>query len=238
VIQNVIFFDKRIQNLSTDTTEVISSDQKTMRVDAFAKYRIVDGLKYYQSAKDDRGFKSRLGPILDSSLRQVLGGSPFIALLTPKRSELMKSIQKIVNIQAESFGVEIVDVRIMRADLPERSRVAVYNRMRSDREKEAKEIRAEGQEVAQKVTAIAEKEKTILLAEARKKSEIIRGEGDAMAIQEFAAAFGKDPEFFDFYRRLEAYKNSIEQGNSKFVLSSDSDFLKYLNSNKIIQGSR
>lgn len=230
-IQNLIFFDKRIQNLAADTTEVIASDQKTMRVDAFTKYKIIDGLKFYQTAKDDKGFKARLAPILDSSLRQVLGGYPFRALLSDERAHMMVKIKDIVNQEAASFGVQVIDVRIMRADLPDKSREAVYDRMKSEREKEAKEIRAEGAEQAQKITATAEKDKLIILAEAKKKAEILRGEGDAEAIKSFAASFGKDPEFFDFYRSLQAYKKAISKDSTKMVLSMDSEFMKYFRKN-------
>ncbi len=225
LIQDVIFFDKRIQNLVADTTEVIASDQKTMRVDAFTKYRIIDGLKFYQTAKDDRGFKSRLAPILDSSLRQVLGSRAFITLLTPERASIMLQIREIVADQAKDFGVEVLDVRIMRADLP--SREAVYDRMKSEREKEAKEIRAEGAEQAQKITAIADRDRQIILAEANKDSQILRGNGDAEAIKLFSSAFNKDPEFFGFYRSLQAYRKTLNAGDTRLILSVDSEFLKY-----------
>lgn len=231
VIQNAIFFDKRIQNLSADTTEVIASDQKTMRVDAFTKYRIKDGLKFFQSAKDERGFKLRLAPILDSSLRQVLGSQQFTTLLTPERVNMMYKIREIVNREAADFGVEILDVRIMRADLPDKSREAVYDRMKSDREKEAKEIRAEGAEIAQKVIATADKDKQVILAEAKKKSEILRGEGDSEAIKLFASSFNKDPEFFAFSRSLQAYRKTIGKEDSKMLLSTDSEYLRYFKSN-------
>ena len=231
LLQNLIFFDKRIQNLVADTTEVIASDQKTMRVDAFTKYKIIDGLKFYQAAKDDRGFKARLAPILDSSLRQVLGGYQFRALLSDDRAHIMVKIKEIVNKEAADFGIQVIDVRIMRADLPDKSREAVYDRMRSEREKEAKEIRAEGGEQAQKIMATAEKDKLIILAEAKKKGEILRGEGDSEAIRSFALSFGKDPEFFDFYRSLQAYKKSISKDNSRVILSTDSEFMKYFKKN-------
>lgn len=231
IIQNLIYFDKRIQNLSADTTEVIASDQKTMRVDAFTKYRIKDGLKFFQSAKDERGFKLRLAPILDSSLRQVLGSQPFTTLLTQERVNMMYKIREIVNREAADFGVEILDVRIMRADLPDKSREAVYDRMRSDREKEAKEIRAEGAEIAQKVMATADKDKQIILAEAKKKSEIMRGEGDSEAIKLFASSFNKDPEFFAFSRSLQSYRKTIGKDNSKMLISTESEYLKYLKNN-------
>ncbi len=230
LIQNILFFDKRIQNLVADTTEVIASDQKTMRVDAFTKYRIVDGLKFYQTAKDDRGFKTRLAPILDSSLRQVLGSRAFITLLTPERAKIMLQIREIVATQAKDFGGEVVDVRIMRADLPDKSREAVYDRMKSEREKEAKEIRAEGAEAAQKITASAEREKQIILADANKLSQIARGNGDAEAIRLFSTAFNKDPEFFDFYRTLQAYKKVISKDDTKMIIS-DSEFLKHFKKN-------
>jgi modulator of FtsH protease HflC len=231
-IQDLLFFDHRIQNLSADTTEVIASDQKTMRVDAFTKYKIKDALQFYKRAKDERGFKSRLSPILDSSLRQVLGEVEFRALLSHQRSEMMTKITAIVNEQAKDFGVEIVDVRIMRADLPDKSREAVYDRMRSDREKEAKEIRAQGAEQAQKIIATAEKDKLVILAEAKKKSEIMRGEGDAEAIKSFAVAFGRDPEFFDFYRSMQAYRKSIGKDSAKMILSPDNEFMKYFKSSR------
>lgn len=226
-IQEVIFFDKRVQNLAADTTEVIAADQKTMRVDAFTKYRIIDGLKFYQTAKDERGFKQRLAPILDSSLRQVLGSKPFKILLSPERSAIMLKIREILNAEAKGFGVQIVDVRITRADLPDKSREAVYDRMKSDREKEAKEIRAEGGEHAQIISSTAEKEKMIILAEAKKKAEIIRGQGDAEAIKTFAQAFNRDPEFYDFYRTMLAYRNSIKKSDTRVILSPDSEFFKY-----------
>jgi membrane protease subunit HflC len=221
-LQDVLFFDNRVQNLSADTSEVIASDQKTMRVDAFTKFKIIDGLKFYQRAKDESSFKARLAPILDSSLRQVLGSEPFKSLLTPERTILMRKIKELVNAEAQDFGVEIVDVRIMRADLPDLSRQAVYERMKSDREKEAKEIRAEGAEVAQKIMATADKDKTILLAEAT-----LKGEGDSESIKIYAHSFGKDPEFFDFYRTMQAYKESILADNTQFVITTDNEYLRY-----------
>jgi modulator of FtsH protease HflC len=227
-VQDVLFFDNRIQNLNADTTEVIAADQKTLRVDAFTKYRIVDALKFYQRVKDDRNFKARLSPILDSSLRQVLGDTQFKTLLTNERGVLMKKMKELVDLAARDFGVEIIDVRIMRADLPDRSREAVYDRMRSDREKEAKEIRAEGAEQAQKISATAEKEKQIILAEAKKKAEILKGQGDAAAIKAFANSFGRDPEFYEFYRTMQAYRNSLDKDSTKIIISPDNEFLKYL----------
>lgn len=231
-IQDIIFFDHRIQSLNADTTEVIAADQKTMRVDAFTKYKIKDALQFYQRAKDEKGFKSRLSPILESSLRQVLGSADFKALLTPERSLMMLKIKEIVKREAEDFGVEIIDVRIMRADLPEKSREAVYQRMRSEREKEAKEIRAGGAEQAQIIVSTAEKDKQILIADAKKKSEIIRGSGDAAAIKAFSTSFNRDPEFFGFYRTMQAYRKSIDKDSARMVMSPDNEFLKYLKSSR------
>lgn len=227
-IQNVIYFDNRIQNLTADTKEVIAQDQKTMRVDAFTKYKIVDPLKFYETAKDERNFKTRLESILDSSLRQVLGAVPFKALLSKERVVLMYKIRDLVDKQAKGFGVDIVDVRIMRADLPEESRNAVYKRMRTEREKEAKEIRAQGGEESKIIQAIADKKSAIILADAQKQANILKGEGDAEAIKIFAKSFNADPEFFQFYRSLQAYRNSIHKDTDIMVISSDSKFLKYL----------
>jgi membrane protease subunit HflC len=226
-IQDVLFFDKRIHNLDADTTEVIASDQKTMRVNAFTKYKIVDALKFYQRAKDEKGFKLRLSPILDSSLRQVLGSYPFKTLLTTDRAVIMVKIKNILNTEASDFGVEIVDVRILRADLPDKSRDAVYERMKSDREKEAKEIRAEGSEQAQKISATADKEKQVIIAEAKKKASILKGEGDSEAIRVFGNSFNKDPDFYEFYRSMQAYQKAINKDSTSMVISPDNEFLKY-----------
>lgn len=227
-IQDVLFFDQRVQNLNADTTEVIASDQKTMRVDAFTKYKITDPLKFYQRAKDERNFKARLSPIIDSSLRQVLGSVPFKALLTPERTALMGKIKDLVNSQSSDFGVQIIDVRITKAELPELSRNAVFERMISERGKEAKEIRAEGSEAAQVIIATADKDRIILVSEARKKAETIRGEGDSEAIKIYAKSFGQDTDFFDFYKSMESYKTSIAGENSKLVVSPDNEFFKYM----------
>jgi len=227
-IQNVLFFDNRVHNFSAPTTEVISSDKKNLYVDAFTKYRISDVKKFYQRAKDENGFKSALSPILESSLRQVLGSYSFKALLTSERTVIMRKIRDNVEQEIQDFGVKIIDVRIMRADLPDASRESVYNRMRSERAKEAKEIRAEGAEQAQKISSTADRDKQILLAEARKKAEITRGEGDSEAIKAFGESFGRDPEFFEFYRTMQAYRKTLKNDNTKIIISPDNDFLKYM----------
>ncbi len=228
-IQNVLFFDKRIHNFISDTKEVIAKDQKQMRVDAFCKYKIIDPLRFYQTAKAEVRFKNRLDGIVDSSLRQVLGGVPFVALLSEQRRGLMQKIRDLVNQETKEFGVEVVDVRIMRADLPDASRDAVYSRMRAEREKEAREIRAQGAEESNIIKATADKEKRMMLAEAEKKAQILKGEGDAIATNVFAQAFGKDPEFFDFYRSLEAYKKAISKDTDTMLLSPNTEFMKHFN---------
>jgi membrane protease subunit HflC len=226
-IQNVLYFDNRLLDLTADEKEVIASDQKRLIINAFAKYNIIDPLKYYTTVRNEYGTRNKLDTILDSSLRQVVGEIPLNKLLSEKRTEIMEKIQDVVNQRVAEFGIKIADVRIMRSDLPEENSNAIYLRMQTEREREAKEIRAQGEEEAQKIKATAEKDKTVILAEANKKSEILRGEGDAIATKTFAAAYGKDPEFYDFYRSMEAYKNSLKT-DTKLILSPKNDFLKYV----------
>lgn len=198
-----------------------------MRVDAFGKYKIVDPLRFYRTAKNEMLFKNRLDGIMESSLRQVLGGVPFVALLSEQRRELMYKIRDLANQETKEFGVEVVDVRIMRADLPDASRNAVYSRMRAEREKEAREIRAQGAEESNIIKATADKEKRMMLAEAEKQAQLLKGNGDAVATGIFAQSFGKDQEFFEFYRSLEAYKKAINKDTDTMLLSPNNDFMKY-----------
>lgn len=227
-IQNVIYLDNRILDLHIGEKEVIASDQKRIIINAFAKYRIVNPLAYYQSAGNNRNVTGKLNTILDSSMRQVMGEVELKSLLTEERSSVMEKIQKTVSEQTKVFGIEIVDVRIMRSDLPDENSNAVYRRMQTEREREAKEIRAEGEEIAQKITAEADKEKTVLLAEARKQSETLKGEGEATATKIFANAFNRDVEFFEFYRTMESYKKSLKKENTKIIISPDNEYLKSL----------
>jgi membrane protease subunit HflC len=205
----------------------MAMDQKTMKLDAFAKYRIVNPLKFYQSVQNDQKLKMRIGSVIESSVREVVGTFPFIDVLGNKRTTIIDKITNLVKKQAENFGIDIIDVRIIRIGLPDKAREAVYNRMRTDRMKEAKEIRAQGAEEALAIKANADKEKVIIIAEAKKQSEILKGDGDAAAIKIFSGAVSNDPEFFNFYRSLEAYKNSLKGNNSTVVISSDSPFMKY-----------
>lgn len=232
LIQNVIYFDKRILDLNADPKEVIASDQKRLIVDAFAKYQIIDPLKFYQTVRDEAGARNRLNSLLDSSLRQVLGSYRLSGLITSKqeeikRPEIMQKITNALNSQASGFGIKIVDVRIMRADLPQKNSEAIYLRMQTEREREAKQFRAEGAEEAQRIRSGADKERTVILADAQKKAQITRGEGEGEAAKIYADAFGKDPEFSSFYRTMQAYRESITKDDTTIVISPKNQFLKY-----------
>ena len=231
-LENVIHFDNRLQEINTEDKEVIASDQKRLIINAFVKYKIVDPILYYTRVRDEYGFENKFSTILDSSLRQVIGEVPLNSLLSEKRTDVMEKIQDVVDAKAKQFGVEIVDVRITRSDLPQANSNAIYKRMQTDREREAREIRAEGEEMAQKIRANTDKEKTFLLAEARKQAEVIMGEGEATANKIYSKSYSKDPEFYEFYRTMQAYKNSLNNGKSKLILSPNSEFLKGINGYK------
>ena len=226
-IQNVVYLDKRILNLDATPEEVIASDQKRLIVDAFARFKIVDPLKFYISVGDERVARSRLATIINSRIRNVLGQQELQTLLSKDRSKQMTLIKEGVNAEAQNFGINIVDVRIKRADLPQANSDAIYRRMQTEREREAKEFRAKGAEMAVTITSTADKEVTVLLAEAQKKSEIMKGEGDGLRNKIFAEAFGRDPEFFAFYRAMQAYEKALIGGETSLILSPDSEFFKF-----------
>ena len=226
-IQNVVYLDKRILNLDNDPEEVIAADQKRLIVDAFARFKIVDPLKFYISVGNERVARSRLSTIINSRIRGVLGTQELATLLSTDRARQMQLIQSQVNDEAKNFGIEIVDVRIKRADLPPANSDAIYKRMQTEREREAKEFRAQGAEIAQKIRSTADKDVTVILAEANKKSEIMKGEGDGERNKIFANAFGRDPQFFAFYRAMQAYEKALIGGETSLVLSPDSDFFKF-----------
>ena len=226
-IQNVVYLDKRILNLDNDPEEVIAADQKRLIVDAFARFKIVDPLKFYISVGNERVARSRLSTIINSRIRGVLGTQELATLLSTDRARQMQIIQSQVNQEAQNFGIEIVDVRIKRADLPPANSEAIYKRMQTEREREAKEFRAQGAEIAQKIRSTADKDVTVILAEAHKKSEIMKGEGDGERNAIFANAFGRDPQFFAFYRAMQAYEKALIGGETSLVLSPDSDFFKF-----------
>jgi membrane protease subunit HflC len=231
-IQNVVFLDRRILSLDPPPEEVIASDQKRLIVDAFARFKIIDPLKFYISVGNERVARSRLATIINSRLRNVLGKQSLATLLSEDRTKQMAIIQEGVNNEAEKFGIKIIDVRIKRADLPQANSEAIYRRMQTEREREAKEFRARGAEMAVTITSTADKEVTVILAEARKNSEIMKGEGDGQRNKIFAEAFGRDPEFFAFYRAMQAYEKALIGGDTSLILSPDSDFFKYFGSIK------
>ena len=226
-IQNVVFLDKRILNLDNEPQEVIAADQKRLIVDAFARFKIVDPLKFYISVGNERVARSRLSTIINSRIRNVLGQQELQTLLSKDRTKQMTLIQEGVNTEAKNFGIEIVDVRIKRADLPQANSDAIYRRMQTEREREAKEFRARGAEMAVTITSTADKEVTVILADAQKKSEIMKGEGDGERNKIFADAFGRDAEFFAFYRAMQAYETALIGGETSLILSPDSEFFKF-----------
>ena len=227
-IQNVVFYENRVLSLvSSDSEEVILADQKRLEVDTYARFKIIDPLLFYQTVRSVRGAQQRLDAIVDSSVRRVLGGATLIDILSDARSELTDSIREEVNESAQTLGLEIIDVRVRRADYPDATSQNIFNRMKSEREREAKEFRATGEEEAQKIRADAEKQRTVMLADARRQSEILRGEGDALSIKIYADAFGQDEEFFSFYRSMQAYRKSFNQDGTQLVISPDSEFFRF-----------
>ena len=226
-IQNVVFLDKRILNLDNEPQEVIAADQKRLIVDAIARFKIVDPLKFYISVGNERVARSRLSTIINSRIRNVLGQEELQTLLSKDRSKQMALIKEGVNNEAQNFGINIVDVRIKRADLPQANSDAIYRRMQTEREREAKEFRAKGAEMAVTITSTADKEVTVILADAQKQSEIMKGEGDGERNKIFADAFGQDPEFFAFYRAMQAYEKALIGGETSLILSPDSEFFKF-----------
>ena len=226
-IQNVVYLDRRVLNLDNPPEEVIAADQKRLIVDAFARFKIVDPLKFYISVGNERVARSRLATIINSRIRSVLGTQELATLLSTDRAVHMGTIQNDVNTEAQNFGITIVDVRIKRADLPPANSEAIYARMQTERQREAKEFRAQGAEIAQKIRSTADKDVTVILANANKKSEIMKGEGDGQRNKIFANAFGRDPQFFAFYRAMQAYERALIGGETSLVLSPDSEFFKF-----------
>ena len=226
-IQNVVYLDRRVLNLDNPPEEVIAADQKRLIVDAFARFRIVDPLKFYISVGNENVARQRLATIINSRIRGVLGTQNLATLLSIDRSKHMATIQNDVNTEAKNFGITIVDVRIKRADLPQANSEAIFKRMQTEREREAKEFRAQGAEIAAKITSTADKEVTVILATANKQSEIMKGEGDGSRNKIFADAFGQDPEFFAFYRAMQAYEKALIGGETSLILSPDSEFFKF-----------
>ena len=229
-IQNVVFIDNRILDIDAPAAEVIASDQKRLIVDAYVKFKIVDILEFYKAFGNENVARSRISAVVNSRIRGVLGEEPLAAVLSDDRSKLMRQITGLVEAEVSNFGIEIVDVRIKRADLPDANSQAIFGRMQTEREREAREFRAKGAEMAQKIRSTADKEVTIIKSQAEKQANIVRGEGDGMANKVFADAFGKDPEFFAFYRAMQAYAEGLKSSDTTMILSPDSEFFQYFGS--------
>ena len=228
----VEIFDKRILDLDTQPQEVTAADQKRLVVDAFTRYRITDPLKFYQTVRSIDRVRLTLGPVIDSSMRRVLGASTFQDVVKDRREELMRRIAKQVNTEGEEFGIEVIDVRIKRADLPRVNSQSVFARMKAERQREAAEFRAEGAAAANRIRASADREVTVIMAEATRKSELLRGEGDAERNRIFAEVFNRDElsrDFFAFYRSMQAYDSAIQGKGTRMLLSPDSEFFRYFN---------
>jgi membrane protease subunit HflC len=228
-LQQVVFYDKRILDLDAEPQEVVMAKNVPLTVDAFGRYRIINPLLFYQSVLNINGANARLEPILKSSIRGVLGGSTYIEVVRDRRDEMMRDILQQMNDKAKSFGVEFVDVRIKRADLPEDNSKKVFERMISERERVAKKIRAEGEEQAQIIRAKADREVVEIKAEASRQAAVTRGEGEAERNRLYAASFGKDPDFFAFYRSMQAYEAGLKAGETRMLLSPSSEFFRYFN---------
>ncbi|MEX2319243.1 MAG: protease modulator HflC [Bauldia sp.] len=229
LIDNVIYFEKRILDLDSPPLEIIASDQKRLVVDAFGRYKIVNPLRFFQSVGTVQGADSRLSQFLNSAVRRVLGEATFIQLVRDERADLMLRITEQVDREAAGIGVQLVDVKIRRADLPAENSAAIYQRMQTERQREATEIRAQGEEAARRIRATADRTTTVIVAEANGESERLRGDGDAEVNRIFADAYGKDPDFFAFYRAMLAYQAGLRPEDTRLVIGPDSDFFRYFN---------
>ena len=230
--ESVTLIDKRVLLLDLPVQEIITSDQKRILVDAYARFRVVDPLKFYQTVRDEKVGADRLDTLVNSTIRQVLGDAPFASLLTPERIALRERVRSSVNAEGAQLGIDVMDVRIKRANLPDENSEAIYKRMQAERERLAKEARAQGAEQAQMIRSAADRERTIILANAQRDAQITRGQGDAKAIKIFADSFGKDPEFYAFYRSMQAYTKALSGKDTTMVLSPGSGFLEYFDENK------
>jgi membrane protease subunit HflC len=227
LIDSVISIDKRILDLESPAQEVIASDQKRLVVDAFARYRIHDPLKFYQTVGSVEGANSRLNTLLISALRRVLGESSFIQVVRDERPQLTQRMREQLDREAQAFGIDVVDLRIRRADLPEQNSQAVYQRMQTERQREAAEFRAQGSQRSQEIRARADRDVTVLVADATSRAEQIRGEGDAERNRIFAEAFGRDADFFSFYRSMQALEAGLRHNDTRMLLKPDSEFFRY-----------
>jgi membrane protease subunit HflC len=230
LVQDIQRVDRRLLDYEANEFEIIAGDQKRLVVDAYARYRIVNAKLFAQSLPGgEQSLRSQLDSLINSEIRGVLSSVPLHAVLTDQRAPLMEEITRRVNARTTPWGVEVVDVRIKRADLPQANSQSVYNRMKTDREREAGQIRAEGDEEKQRIVATADREVSVIKAEARLKAQVTMGDAEAEATRVYAAAFDRDPSFYGFYRRMEAYRQAFSSGGSTMILSPDSDFFRYFN---------
>lgn len=226
-VQRVAYFDKRLLDQDTSPKEILTRDKQQLVVDNYTRWRIVDPLQFVRSVRDENGAQSRLDDIVYSNLRETLGRHTLKEIVSDKRADLMRGVTERSDAKAREYGIEVIDVRVKRVDLPEKNEQNVFNRMRTERERLAKKFRAEGDEEARKIRSSSDKEVQILMAEARKQAEIIRGTGDAEAVAIFAGAYARDPEFFEFVRTLEAYRKTLPEGTT-VILSPNSEFFRLL----------
>jgi membrane protease subunit HflC len=240
MIDSVIAIDKRILDLESPAQEVIAADQKRLVVDAFARYRIRDPLRFYQTVGTTEAANSRLSTLLISALRRVLGEASFIQVVRDERPQLTAKMRDQLDHEAIEFGINVVDVRIRRADLPEQNSQAIYQRMQTERQREAAEFRAMGAQRSQEIKSKADRDVTVLIAEANSKSEQIRGEGDAQRNRIFAEAYGKDPDFFAFYRSMQAYETGLRHNDTRMLLQPDGDFFRFFSdpSGKAVESAK
>ncbi|WP_334175155.1 protease modulator HflC [Pseudoxanthobacter sp.] len=231
-IQNVVFLDKRVLDLQVPELEAIAADQKRLVVDAFARYRIINPVLFYQTVNNVDEGNRRLSTFVQSSIRSVLAEESFLAVVRDSRPDLMRRIREDVQRRANGIGVEVVDVRLRRADLPEANSQAIFSRMQTERQREATEIRAQGAEAAARIRAQADRQATVIIAEANRTADETRGEGDARRAAIFAGAFGKDPDFFAFFRSMQAYEAALKPDGTRMVLSPKSEFFRYFNDPK------
>jgi membrane protease subunit HflC len=227
LIQNVLYFDKRLLAYDASPREILTKDKQQLMIDNFSRWRIRDPLQFYRTVRDEAGGQSRLDDVIYSIVRENLGRHTLREIIKEKRDEVMAEVTKESDAKGRDYGIEVADVRIKRADLPEKNELNVFNRMRTERERLAKKFRAEGDEEARKIRSESDKQVQILTAEARKQADITRGQGDAQAVKIFADAYGRDPDFYQLVRTLEAYRNSITDGTT-LILSPNSEFFRYL----------
>lgn len=227
-VDEVVRYDARLLDVDPPAEEVILADQKRVVVDTYTRFRITDPLLFYQAVRNEEGVRSRLREIINNATRKVMGNVMLPSVLSPEREQIMRDIQEQVTEASKPLGVDVVDVRIRRADLPPETSQAIYKRMQSERQREAAEARAQGQEKAQEIRARADRDRTVILAEAQRQASILRGEGDAQSNKVFAQAFSQDPQFFAFYRSLQAYRLTLGSADTTYVLTPDTPFLQYL----------